>query len=94
MVEVIEFPAKAARDWRAVEMSIRKILSGHGADDAAIAAITGRMSAFFELCNRKFRHSVAYKSSRPRRRRSSGHQSMRHCTGWPHRSQSGYSSSR
>jgi len=47
-----QFPADNVRDWRQVERCIHDILTFTGADAASIVAITARMKAFFELCNR------------------------------------------
>jgi len=47
-----QFPAENVRDWRQVERCVHDILAFTGADGAAIVAITARMKAFYDLCNR------------------------------------------
>lgn len=47
-----QFPAENVREWRQIERCIRDILAFTGAEPAGITAITARMKAFFELCDR------------------------------------------
>ncbi len=60
MAQIFEFPAKAIRDWRLMEESIRPILERGGADATAVDAIVGRMKSFFDLCNREFNTTYSY----------------------------------
>jgi hypothetical protein len=48
-----QFPAENVREWRQIERCVHDILAFTGADPSAIAVITARMKAFFELCDRE-----------------------------------------
>ena len=48
-----QFPAENVREWRQIERCVHDILAFTGAESAAIAAISARMKAFFELCDRE-----------------------------------------
>jgi hypothetical protein len=60
-----QFPAENVREWRQIERCVHDVLAFTGAEPAAIAAITVRMKAFFDLCDRdcatdrEFRQLVA-----------------------------------
>ena len=48
-----QFPAENVREWRQIERCVHDILAFTGAESAAIAVISARMKAFFDLCDRE-----------------------------------------
>ena len=48
-----QFPAENVREWRQIERCVHDVLAFTGAEPSAIASITVRMKAFFDLCDRE-----------------------------------------